>query len=142
MPSYVTHAGFADAACAPIDFCTAPVAAMTKVLSMCGLKKEDISLFEINEAFSVVPLANIKLMELDPSLVNVHGGKYLIMIITSNYQLSNDDNSIYLFLQVLSHWAILFVCQEHVLLVTLSTTLSQGERDLQASVLVGAGPLQ
>ena len=80
--------GFADADCAPIDFCTAPVAAMTKVLSMCGLKKEDISLFEINEAFSVVPLANIKLMELDPSLVNVHGGKYLIMIITSNYQLS------------------------------------------------------
>ena len=67
--------GFADAALAPIDFPTAPVAAMTKVLSICGLRKEDISLFEINEAFSVVALANIKLMELDPSLVNVHGGE-------------------------------------------------------------------
>lgn len=47
---------------------------MTKVLSICGLTKEDISLYEINEAFSVVALANIKLMELDPSLVNIHGG--------------------------------------------------------------------
>ena len=66
--------GFADAALAPIDFPTAPVAAMTKVLSQCGLTKEEMSMFEINEAFSVVALANIKLMELEPSLVNVHGG--------------------------------------------------------------------
>lgn len=65
---------FADAALAPIDFPTAPVAAMTKVLSLTGLAKEDISRFEINEAFSVVALANIKLMELDPTLVNMHGG--------------------------------------------------------------------
>lgn len=47
---------------------------MTKVLSICGLAKEDISRYEINEAFSVVALANIKLMELDPSIVNIHGG--------------------------------------------------------------------
>jgi len=47
---------------------------MTKVLSICGLTKEDISQFEVNEAFSVVALANIKLMELDPSVVNVNGG--------------------------------------------------------------------
>lgn len=69
-----TFSGFADAALAPIDFPTAPVAAMTKVLSSCGLTKEDISRYEINEAFSVVALANIKLMELDPSVVNIHGG--------------------------------------------------------------------
>ena len=66
--------GFADAALAPVDFPTAPVAAMTKVLSICDLNKEDISMFEINEAFSVVALANIKLMELDPAIVNIHGG--------------------------------------------------------------------
>ena len=66
--------GFGDAALAPIDFPTAPVAAMSKVLEHCGLRKEDIALWEINEAFSVVVLANIKLMDLDPSLVNVHGG--------------------------------------------------------------------
>lgn len=66
--------GYADAALAPIDFPTAPVAAMTKVLSQCGLTKEHMAMFEINEAFSVVALANIKLMELDPTLVNIHGG--------------------------------------------------------------------
>ena len=47
---------------------------MSKVLEQCGMKKEDISLWEINEAFSVVVLAIIKLMDIDPSLVNVHGG--------------------------------------------------------------------
>ena len=67
--------GFADAALAPIDFPTAPVAAMSKVLEGCGLTKDDITMFEINEAFSVVALANIKLMGLDPSRVNINGGK-------------------------------------------------------------------
>ena len=66
--------GFADAALAPIDFPTAPVAAMSKVLELCQLTKEDIAMFEINEAFSVVALANTKLLELDPSRVNVNGG--------------------------------------------------------------------
>ena len=67
--------GFADAALAPVDFPTAPVAAMSKALEVCGLTQKDISLFEINEAFSVVALANIKIMELDPSKVNINGGK-------------------------------------------------------------------
>ena len=66
--------GFADAALAPIDFPTAPVAAMSKVLELCQLTKEDIAMFEINEAFSVVALANIKLLDLDPSRVNINGG--------------------------------------------------------------------
>lgn len=48
---------------------------MSKVLSICGLVKEDIAMYEINEAFSVVALANIKLMELDPTIVNIHGGQ-------------------------------------------------------------------
>jgi len=39
-----------------------------------GLTKEDIEMFEINEAFSVVVLANIKALGLDPSKVNVNGG--------------------------------------------------------------------
>ena len=39
-----------------------------------GLTKEDIAMFEINEAFSVVVLANIKALGLDPSKVNVNGG--------------------------------------------------------------------
>ena len=47
---------------------------MSKVLSACELTKEDIAMFEINEAFSVVALAIIKIMELDVDKVNVNGG--------------------------------------------------------------------
>jgi len=66
--------GYADAATDPIDFPIAPGFAMPKLLEKCGIKKEQIALWEINEAFSVVVLANIKMMGLDPSKVNVHGG--------------------------------------------------------------------
>lgn len=38
------------------------------------MRKEDIALWEINEAFSVVVLANMKLLDIDPAKVNVHGG--------------------------------------------------------------------
>lgn len=79
-PHLTPSPGFGDAALAPIDFPTAPVAAMSKVLEQCGLRKEDIALWEINEAFSVVVLANIKLMDIDPSLVNVHGGECVCVI--------------------------------------------------------------
>ena len=65
---------FADAAVEPIDFPIAPVFAMKKLLERNSLKLSDIHLFEINEAFSVVPLSNIKLMNLDASKVNPYGG--------------------------------------------------------------------
>nr|CDI54380.1 acetoacetyl-CoA thiolase [Melanopsichium pennsylvanicum 4] len=66
--------GFADAACAPIDFPIAPAYAIPKALERAGLTKDDISLFEINEAFSAVALANNKMLGLDASKVNVLGG--------------------------------------------------------------------
>lgn len=66
--------GFADAAVEPIDFPISPVFAILKVLKQTGLKKEDVTLWEINEAFSVVVLANIKMLDLDPLKVNAHGG--------------------------------------------------------------------
>ncbi|CAM4395682.1 unnamed protein product [Lepidochelys kempii] len=65
---------FADAAVDPIDFPIAPAYAVPKVLSDAGLKKEDIAMWEINEAFSVVVLANIKMLDIDPQKVNIHGG--------------------------------------------------------------------
>jgi len=65
---------YADAACAPIDFPIAPVLAVPKVLSQAGVKAEDVAMWEINEAFSVVSLVNIKQLNLDPSKVNIHGG--------------------------------------------------------------------
>jgi hypothetical protein len=51
---------YSDAAHAPEWFTTAPAKAVDKVLEKAGLKKEDISFWEFNEAFSVVPLANAK----------------------------------------------------------------------------------
>lgn len=38
------------------------------------MKKEDVAMWEINEAFSVVVLANIKMLDIDPSKVNINGG--------------------------------------------------------------------
>ncbi|XP_067950416.1 uncharacterized protein [Watersipora subatra] len=65
---------YADAATEPIDFPIAPALAIPKVLAMAGISKDDVTMWEINEAFSVVALANIKLLDLDPSKVNVNGG--------------------------------------------------------------------
>lgn len=65
---------FADAAVEPIDFPIAPIFATQKLLEQCGMKKDDISMWEINEAFSVVVLANIMKLDLDPTKVNIHGG--------------------------------------------------------------------
>uniref|UniRef100_A0A8C2RP25 Acetyl-CoA acetyltransferase, mitochondrial n=1 Tax=Capra hircus TaxID=9925 RepID=A0A8C2RP25_CAPHI len=67
-------AAFADAAVEPIDFPIAPAYAVPKVLKDAGLKKEDITMWEVNEAFSLVVLANIKMLEIDPQKVNINGG--------------------------------------------------------------------
>ncbi|XP_063908734.1 acetyl-CoA acetyltransferase, mitochondrial isoform X1 [Zophobas morio] len=66
--------GFEDGATEPVDFPIAPAIAIPKLLSSTGVKKEDVALWEINEAFSVVVLANQQLLDLDPAKVNVHGG--------------------------------------------------------------------
>ncbi|KAH3729720.1 acetyl-CoA acetyltransferase B, mitochondrial-like [Dreissena polymorpha] len=66
--------GFADAAIDPIDFPTAPAYAIPKVLERAGVKADDITMWEINEAFSVVVLANIQMLKLDINKVNIHGG--------------------------------------------------------------------
>ena len=66
--------GYADAEQAPERFTTTPAIAMPKAAEKAGLKLSDINYFELNEAFAVVGLANIKLMNLDASKVNVNGG--------------------------------------------------------------------
>lgn len=66
--------GFADAAQAPEWFTTTPSLAVPKAVAKAGLKMEDISFFELNEAFSVVGLANCAIMNLKPEQVNVLGG--------------------------------------------------------------------
>jgi len=65
---------YADAAQESEWFTTAPAKAVPIALNKAGLSVSDIDFFELNEAFSVVGLANIKLMELDPERTNVNGG--------------------------------------------------------------------
>lgn len=65
---------YADGATDPIDFPIAPKFALDKLLAQVGMAAGDVDLWEINEAFSVVVLANMKLDSLDPAKVNVHGG--------------------------------------------------------------------
>ncbi|TRY63934.1 hypothetical protein TCAL_14360 [Tigriopus californicus] len=65
---------FADGATVPIDFPIAPRFATDKLLKTMGMNAQEVDLWEINEAFSVVVLANMKLHELDAAKVNIHGG--------------------------------------------------------------------
>lgn len=64
----------ADAARDPDRFTIAPAKAVPLALERAGKSMEDVELVELNEAFSVVGLANTKLLGLDPAIVNVHGG--------------------------------------------------------------------
>ncbi len=66
--------GFADAAQEPKWFTTAPAKALPKAMARAGLSLEEIDYFEFNEAFAVVGLANMKLLGLPDSKVNVNGG--------------------------------------------------------------------
>lgn len=66
--------GFGDAEQAPIDFPTAPAKAVPVALARAGVTAGDCQFHEVNEAFSTVVLANQKILNLDPSTVNVFGG--------------------------------------------------------------------
>lgn len=66
--------GWGEAAHAPIDFPTAPALAVPKALKHAGIKQEDVDFFEFNEAFSVVGIANPKILNIDLAKVNVYGG--------------------------------------------------------------------
>lgn len=66
--------GQATFAQAPAWFTTAPVGAIGKLLETTGWSKDDVDLFEINEAFAVVPMAVMHDLGLSPDIVNVHGG--------------------------------------------------------------------
>lgn len=66
--------GYAGHAQAPAEFPTAPVPAAEKLLKKLGWNKEDVDLWEVNEAFAVVPMAFMQKMGLSPEVVNVNGG--------------------------------------------------------------------
>ncbi|GGA70952.1 acetyl-CoA acetyltransferase [Flavobacterium palustre] len=65
---------YADAAQEPKCFTTSPAKALPKALDKAGISINDVDFFEFNEAFSVVGLANMKILGLDSKKVNVNGG--------------------------------------------------------------------
>ncbi len=65
---------YADAAHEPEWFTTAPAKAVPRALSKAGISVDEVDYFELNEAFSVVGLVNIKLLSLDKNKVNINGG--------------------------------------------------------------------
>jgi len=66
--------GWGDAAQNPSKFTTAPALAIPKALKHAGISPEQVDAYEINEAFSVVALANMKLLGVTEDKVNLHGG--------------------------------------------------------------------
>lgn len=71
LAEIVSHAAHAHE---PSKFTTAPVHAMKKALDKAGWSADDVDLWEINEAFAVVPMIAIQELGLDPEKVNVNGG--------------------------------------------------------------------
>jgi acetyl-CoA C-acetyltransferase len=65
---------FADSECHPKEFTISPSQAIPIAIKRANIQIQDISLFELNEAFSVVALANQKILNLDPKKVNIYGG--------------------------------------------------------------------
>jgi acetyl-CoA C-acetyltransferase len=66
--------GYADAAQSSEWFTTSPALAVPKAIAKAGITADDVSYYELNEAFSVVGLANMKLLNIDDSVTNVNGG--------------------------------------------------------------------
>lgn len=69
-----TVVGHASHAAAPASFSTAPIGAMIKLLDRADWDKSSVDLFEINEAFALVPMAAMRDLDLPHGKVNVHGG--------------------------------------------------------------------
>ena len=74
LRTLATIKSYADAAQEPKWFTTAPAKALPKALTKAGIGMDDVDYFELNEAFSVVGLANTKLLGLSDKNVNVNGG--------------------------------------------------------------------
>lgn len=70
--------GWGDAAREPERFTIAPALAIPKAITHAGLQASDVDFYEINEAFSVVALANAKILGLDAEKVNIFGGSVAI----------------------------------------------------------------
>ena len=73
-PVLATVVSYAQAEQANVDFTTSPNLALRRAAAKAELGLDQIDFFELNEAFSVVGIANTRLLGLEPSKVNVYGG--------------------------------------------------------------------
>ena len=69
---------FEDAAQNPVDWPTSPAIGINKLLKRINMNPSEIQKWEINEAFSMVAIANLRLLDLDPNKVNINGGAIAI----------------------------------------------------------------
>jgi len=74
IPVIAVIENWADAAVVPARFPEAPIVAMTKVMKKANVTVQDVDLFEVNEAFSVVPLIASKHLGIDQDKMNIYGG--------------------------------------------------------------------
>ena len=65
---------YADAEQAPVDFSTSPSLALPKAYARAGISQSNVDLFEINEAFSAVALANMQILGISHAQINISGG--------------------------------------------------------------------
>jgi acetyl-CoA C-acetyltransferase len=77
-PALARLAAWGGAARAPLEFTIAPADAVKVTLGRAGLSTRDVDLWEVNEAFAVVAIANNRLLGLDPRTVNVRGGAVVL----------------------------------------------------------------
>ncbi len=70
--------GWAQAARKPVEFTIAPADAINKLMTRSKITTNDVDLWEINEAFAVVAIANNQILKLDPSRVNIRGGAVVL----------------------------------------------------------------
>jgi acetyl-CoA C-acetyltransferase len=70
--------GWGDASQKPSKFTTTPALAIPKAIKHAGITESQVDAYEINEAFSVVALANMKILGIDPAKVNINGGSVAI----------------------------------------------------------------
>jgi len=66
--------GYGDAAVEPVDWPVAPALGVKQMLDRHGVTPSDIALWEINEAFAVVVIANCQILSISTDVVNIHGG--------------------------------------------------------------------
>jgi len=119
-----------------MDFPTAPTIAIPKALKQAGVSQDDVALYELNEAFSVVVRAAEQIMNVDPAKINVNGGAVAIGHVSGSVVLQTKTKEHMLIPQVLPQPIGSSGCR---IVVTLTHLLKEGQIGV-AGVCNGVSP--